>query len=106
MLRSFSYAGHAGLAAFNEYAPQADEGEQARRSGWAKLWTSAVSYEFLRAYRLAIGEDSDLLGPDAEAQRMLDAYLLEKSLYELLYELNNRPTWAMIPLHGILDLTR
>jgi maltose alpha-D-glucosyltransferase/alpha-amylase len=30
--------------------------------------------------------------------------LLEKSLYELLYELNNRPTWVRIPLAGILSL--
>jgi maltose alpha-D-glucosyltransferase/alpha-amylase len=34
----------------------------------------------------------------------LSAYLLEKALYELLYELNNRPTWVRIPLAGILAL--
>jgi maltose alpha-D-glucosyltransferase/alpha-amylase len=42
----------------------------------------------------------------AEAQRLLEAYLLEKSLYELLYELNNRPAWVRIPLAGILSLPR
>ncbi len=31
-------------------------------------------------------------------------YLLEKALYELRYELNNRPDWARIPLHGILQI--
>ena len=35
---------------------------------------------------------------------MLTAFLLEKSLYELLYELNNRPTWLHIPLNGLLAL--
>jgi maltose alpha-D-glucosyltransferase/alpha-amylase len=35
---------------------------------------------------------------------LLDAYLLEKALYELLYELNNRVTWLRIPLAGILAL--
>jgi maltose alpha-D-glucosyltransferase/alpha-amylase len=35
---------------------------------------------------------------------MLGGYLLEKALYELLYELNNRPAWLRIPLAGILAL--
>jgi maltose alpha-D-glucosyltransferase/alpha-amylase len=46
-----------------------------------------------------------LLPPPGEAQTLLDAYLLEKALYELLYELNNRPAWAWIPLTSILALT-
>ena len=37
-------------------------------------------------------------------QVLLDVYLLEKALYELRYELNNRPEWARIPLHGIQKL--
>jgi len=35
---------------------------------------------------------------------LLSAYLLEKALYELLYELDNRPTWLRIPIAGILSL--
>jgi maltose alpha-D-glucosyltransferase/alpha-amylase len=35
---------------------------------------------------------------------MLDALVLEKAIYELGYELNNRPDWVRIPLQGILDL--
>ena len=35
---------------------------------------------------------------------LLDAYVLEKALYELLYELNNRPAWLHIPIAGILSL--
>ena len=35
---------------------------------------------------------------------MLDAYLIEKALYELSYELNNRPDWVHIPLRGIRQL--
>ena len=41
-----------------------------------------------------------------QAQLLLNAYLLEKSLYELLYELNNRPSWLRIPLGGVLSLLR
>jgi predicted trehalose synthase len=35
---------------------------------------------------------------------MLYAFLLDKALYELRYELNNRPDWVHIPLRGILQL--
>jgi maltose alpha-D-glucosyltransferase/alpha-amylase len=45
-----------------------------------------------------------LLPQAEEAQALLDAYVLEKALYELLYELNNRPTWLRIPISGILSL--
>jgi maltose alpha-D-glucosyltransferase/alpha-amylase len=37
-------------------------------------------------------------------QRLLGAYWLDKALYELLYELNNRPAWVRVPLMGILSL--
>jgi len=35
---------------------------------------------------------------------MMDAFLLRKAIYELAYELNNRPDWVAIPLQGILEL--
>jgi maltose alpha-D-glucosyltransferase/alpha-amylase len=35
---------------------------------------------------------------------LLDSYLLEKVIYELGYELNNRPDWVEIPLRRILQL--
>jgi maltose alpha-D-glucosyltransferase / alpha-amylase len=40
----------------------------------------------------------------AELRTLLEAYLLEKAIYELGYELNNRPDWVMIPMQSILQL--
>jgi DNA-directed RNA polymerase subunit RPC12/RpoP len=39
-----------------------------------------------------------------EVTAILDTYLLEKAVYELSYELNNRPDWVKLPLFGILQL--
>ena len=57
---------------------------------------------FLGGYREATaGGDT----PHAHVQEtFLRAYLLEKALYEIMYEVNNRPDWIAIPLSGILDL--
>ena len=41
---------------------------------------------------------------ESEFRALLNACILEKAIYELRYELNNRPEWARIPLRGILDL--
>jgi maltose alpha-D-glucosyltransferase/alpha-amylase len=46
-----------------------------------------------------------LLPAGDQADSLFSAYVLEKALYELLYELNNRPGWLRIPLDGMLYLT-
>jgi maltose alpha-D-glucosyltransferase / alpha-amylase len=103
MLRSFSYAAYAALNAFAQRRPD----NAKNLEPWATLWQNAVSTEFLRAYQLTINETNPNLIPQpSQSQRLLNAYLLEKSLYELLYELDNRPTWVRIPLAGILALLR
>ena len=101
MLRSFSYAAYAALNAFAERRPE----EAKNLELWAGLWQNAVSTEFLRAYGLAIDATNPHLIPQPQqAQLLLNAYLLEKALYELLYELDNRQTWVRIPLAGIVTL--
>jgi maltose alpha-D-glucosyltransferase/alpha-amylase len=104
MLRSFGYAAYVGLIAFMQRRPPNNPADARNLEAWATLWQNAVSTEFLGAYQSAIAQDPRLIPQPAEAQLLLDAYLLEKSLYELLYELNNRPTWVRIPLAGILAL--
>ena len=102
MLRSFSYAAYAGLDHFVQRRP----GTQKTLEPWAQLWQNAVTSEFLNAWRTTIAANPHLTPQPQQAHRLLNAYLLEKALYELLYELNNRPAWVRIPLAGILALPR
>jgi maltose alpha-D-glucosyltransferase/alpha-amylase len=105
MLRSFSYAAYTGL---DRYAASQREAARANESdalaAWALLWQNSVSSEFLRAYRATIAANPAILPSPEQSQSLLGAYLLEKALYEMLYELNNRPAWLRIPLAGILSL--
>jgi maltose alpha-D-glucosyltransferase/alpha-amylase len=102
MLRSFHYAAHAALrghtpALFIQNAPIAVE-------RWAAFWTAWVSAAFLRGY-LGEATSGGFLPPERRPlHALLVAYLLEKALYEVRYELNNRPDWVTIPLEGILQL--
>ena len=71
---------------------------------WTRLWFSAVSQEFLRAYRESTARSSIIPQNETDFQLVIDAYVLDKALYELGYELNNRPEWVRIPLTGIVSL--
>ena len=105
MIRSFSYVTYASRDNyFKALAEPPTATVSERITAWAVLWQNAASSEFLRAYRETIASNPTLLPNPQQAQSLLAAYLLEKALYELSYELNNRPTWLRIPLTGILAL--
>ncbi len=100
MIRSFDYAAFAALFAFAGDRPEAFD----RLVPWAKSWRTWASASFLREY-LAAAKGAPFLPADPEQMaRLLDALTLDKALYELLYELNNRPDWVRIPLQGIAAL--
>ena len=50
-----------------------------------------------------LAQASFLPAEPGELEALLDAYLLEKAIYEMAYELNNGPGWTRIPLQGILQ---
>ncbi len=99
MIRSFSYAALTAVGAVTQNRP-----EDARRlSPWADFWETWISASFLRSYLIATRGASFLPPPD-DLDVMLRAHILDKALYELAYELNNRPPWVYIPLTGVLQL--
>jgi len=102
MLRSFSYAAYSGLMRVLLRRP----GDADRLEPWARLWEQSVCSAFLRAYRLTMkAAGAGVVPAEAEVfEHLLEIYVLDKALYELAYELNNRPAWVRIPLAGILAL--
>jgi maltose alpha-D-glucosyltransferase/alpha-amylase len=103
MLRSFHYAPYAvlfGTAPGSYVRPE----DLSRLENGASFWYHWVSATFLRAY-LAESAPGKHLPSNAETvATLLNAYLIEKALYEIVYELNNRPDWVKIPMRGILEL--
>ncbi|HEY3768173.1 MAG TPA: alpha-amylase family glycosyl hydrolase, partial [Candidatus Angelobacter sp.] len=102
MVRSLHYVSHAVL--FN-HVPGIVTTQDAdwRLERWAKAWYQWVSALFLRGYFDTAGAAGCLPKTQAEVKALLDAYTLEKGLIEVEYELEHRPDWVRIPLHGILE---
>jgi maltose alpha-D-glucosyltransferase / alpha-amylase len=99
MVRSYSYASYAGLFAFTTHAPN----DFAGLEPWADAWQHWAAQAFLTGYTEAAG-DASFLPRGAAWTALLGAFVLDKALYELAYELNHRPEWARIPLAGIHKL--
>jgi len=89
MLRSFAYAASAAELQRGVTAPPG--------------WEERARGDFLAGYRDTV--DRSLLPAGEEAlARLLSVFELEKAVYELRYELNNRPDWVRIPVAGIVRL--
>ena len=103
MLRSYHYAASAGaLGAQIQGLVNANTEGAERIRKWSRVWFLWVASSFLNGYFDELG-DSGLVPQDHDQVRtLLDAYLLEKVVYELGYELDNRPDWIAIALDGIL----
>jgi maltose alpha-D-glucosyltransferase/alpha-amylase len=103
MLRSFHYA--VSTALVNRAARSTSrESDTASLEPWARSWYQQVAAGFLRAYLAEAGDAPFLPRSQSGLEVLLDVLLLEKAIYEVGYELNNRPDWLWIPLAGIREL--
>ncbi|HEV2060454.1 MAG TPA: phosphotransferase [Solirubrobacteraceae bacterium] len=89
MLRSFAYA--ASASKLLRGVPAQEGWEEQARSGFLGAYMATVDPSLLPAGRPAI-------------EKLLAIFELEKAVYELRYELNNRPEWVAIPVAGIARL--
>jgi maltose alpha-D-glucosyltransferase / alpha-amylase len=103
MIRSFQYAAFSALLNQARILPS-DSKTNHIAEGWAAAWNAVVSSTYLKAY-FEQARDCSFVSQNWQERRvLLDAFLLQKALYEVAYELNNRPDWLPIPLRGILSL--
>jgi len=103
MLRSLDYVAHAALLQQIERGAITAE-TMKWIEPWARFWTHWTSVIFLKAYLSSARQGEFLPKANQELKILLEANLLNKALYEMGYELNNRPDWVGIPLQGILQL--
>jgi maltose alpha-D-glucosyltransferase/alpha-amylase len=103
MVRSFNYVANAALLKQVERGTIAD-GQWPLMISWAQFWSRWVGAIYFRAYVRTAGAARFMPSNETDLRVMMDAYLLRKAIYEIGYELNNRPDWLKIPLQGILEL--
>ena len=100
MIRSFHYAAYGSLFLDN----------QIRKEDYGKLiahverWYHYVSQFYMKAYLETAADESFFPRNKRDLETLMNTFLMEKAIYELGYELNNRPDWVIIPLRGIKSL--
>jgi trehalose synthase-fused probable maltokinase len=99
MLRSFGYAAHTALRA-------ADSAGPAHLAPWTTAWARHMAHTFLDAYRAATVGAPFIPAAAEDFAVPLECFLLDKAIYEVGYELNNRPAWLPIPIAALLAVLR
>jgi len=102
MIRSFHYAAHPSL--FADRGGVLGPENPAFLEPWVLFWYLWVSASFLRSYLDVVSAGDILPTDEKELTVLLDVLLIEKAMYELRYEIDNRPDWVRVPIKGILDL--
>ncbi len=100
MLRSFSYAAYGALFDLTAERPE----DFSRIEPYARQWEGLARAAFLGGYQEAAAAGGVYPAIAAQADALIELFALEKAIYELGYEMNNRPGWLVIPLRGILAL--
>ncbi len=103
LISSFHYAAHAALLKQTEHGTlQASQMEG--MAAWSRYWATWVGATYLKSY-LACSKGAPYVpGNDESLSILMEAELVRNVVYELGYELNNRPDWARMPIQAILDL--
>jgi maltose alpha-D-glucosyltransferase/alpha-amylase len=101
MMRSFQYAAYSAL-----WQPSMRPEDIPFLERWADLWYREISSMFLQSYLTTTAGAVFIPEDPSELQIFLKAYLLDKAVYEIGYELNHRPSWVVIPIRGIKHIMK
>ncbi|HKR52697.1 MAG TPA: putative maltokinase, partial [Chthoniobacterales bacterium] len=101
MMRSFQYAAYSAL-----WQPAMRPEDVPFLERWADVWYREMSSTFLQSYLAATSDAPFIPRNEADLRIALEAYLLDKAVYEIGYELNHRPDWVVIPVRGIKHILK
>ena len=101
MMRSFQYAAYSAL-----WQPAMRTEDVPFLERWADLWYRQMSSVFLQSYLQTTAGAIFVPQNEDDLQILLEAYLLDKAVYEIGYELDNRPDWVVIPIRGIKHILK
>ncbi len=97
MIRSFHYAVSSRFLERADLRPE----DRGALEPWIEAWYGNVSSTFLESYMQTVDGAGFVPSDPADAELLLNVFILEKAVYEIGYEINNRPGWLMIPLRGV-----
>ena len=102
MIRSFHYAAYSSLFLNSSIRKE----DVTRLMPYAEQWYHYMAGVFVHAY-LESAEGRPFIPKSKEdLEILINTFVLEKAVYELNYELNNRPDWVIIPIKGIKAILR
>ncbi|HVV55397.1 MAG TPA: maltose alpha-D-glucosyltransferase [Mucilaginibacter sp.] len=102
MIRSFHYAAYGSLLLDNRIR----EEDISKLLPFVEQWYHYMDGYFMRAYINTVKNASIIPNNTGDLEILLQTYLLQKAIYELNYELNNRPDWILVPLRGIKSIMK
>ncbi|GGB87250.1 maltose alpha-D-glucosyltransferase [Dyadobacter sediminis] len=102
MLRSFHYAAYGSLYLDNQVRTEDIE----KLIPYVEQWYHYMSGIFMKSYLETVKDSPIIPQKKEDLAILLQTFLLQKAIYELNYEVNNRPTWVMVPLRGIKSIMK
>ncbi|PRY09730.1 maltose alpha-D-glucosyltransferase/alpha-amylase [Pontibacter ummariensis] len=102
MIRSFHYAAYSAL--FQQEGLRREDVDYLE--AWAEQWYQYASGFFMHNYLGKTQGTGIVPAQEEDFEILIHTFLLEKAIYELGYELNNRPDWVLIPIRGIKYIMR
>ncbi|MDB6124137.1 MAG: trehalose synthase [Pedosphaera sp.] len=103
MIRSYYYATQSAVLKEGELGTFHAE-DLTQLAPWKRFWHGWISAKFLKSYLDVTRETNLLPHSKEELAILLEAHLLERTAFEMAYELEHRPDWLKIPLEAILQL--
>ncbi|MDB5110855.1 MAG: trehalose synthase [Mucilaginibacter sp.] len=100
MIRSFHYAAYGSLLLDNQIRPE----DVNKLIPYVEQWYHYMSGFFMQSYLKTVDGSSFVPKDSEDLQLLMQTYLLQKAIYELNYEINNRPGWVLVPIRGIKSI--